>query len=264
MTASVTDEAIRNPPYRELEQYPWRVRRVAKSGPMLGYIGWTTLPPSTMLWAFDRATGDPMRPWRVWMSDFAGEREMHQIPVQHASGHVVVAGLGMGLAAWEMCHRPEVERVTVLEQDPAVISLWHALEVDLPKLTILQCDALVAPRLGVVDLLYADIWLRYGQRQNVADTQRMVRRLRPRQVYFWGQEHNVAGWAREQGKAIDTNALAEFSQTARLPLLGVGLPGYLEFIKLAVNCLEARTLALRPPQHLPAAKDAKEGRQETC
>jgi predicted membrane-bound spermidine synthase len=47
--------------------------------------------------------------------------------VPHMRGHVVIAGLGMGLALYNALRRPAVWRVTVVERDPEVIALFDAI-----------------------------------------------------------------------------------------------------------------------------------------
>jgi hypothetical protein len=42
-------------------------------------------------------------------------------------GHVVIAGLGMGLALYNALLRPAVRRVTVIERDPEMIALFEEI-----------------------------------------------------------------------------------------------------------------------------------------
>ena len=54
---------------------------------------------------------------RVWMSLSPVEVESLAPHVAHMRGHVVIAGLGMGLALYNALLRPAVQRVSVLEGD---------------------------------------------------------------------------------------------------------------------------------------------------
>ena len=58
----------------------------------------------------------------TWMSISPMEIESQEIGCQHARGHVVVMGLGMGWAAANAALHPAVSQVTVVEFDPEVIA----------------------------------------------------------------------------------------------------------------------------------------------
>jgi hypothetical protein len=77
-------------------------------------------------------------------------------------GHVVIAGLGMGLALYNALLRPTVRRVTVLDRDPEVVALFEAIrDPDWPcadRFRIEQADARIWRLPAPVDYLYADIW----------------------------------------------------------------------------------------------------------
>jgi hypothetical protein len=63
---------------------------------------------------------------RVWMSLSPVETESLALHVPFMRGHVVIAGLGMGLALYNALLRPAVRRVTVVERDADVITLFEA------------------------------------------------------------------------------------------------------------------------------------------
>ncbi|UOX39921.1 polyamine aminopropyltransferase [Vibrio phage V-YDF132] len=104
----------------------------------------------------------------VWMSFTAMELESHALHVKRAEGHVVVCGLGMGMYLYNILSKPEVTKVTVLELDASIITLfkqvsgyenWEGVE----KLEIIHSDALVPTPEALekakgCDYLYADIW----------------------------------------------------------------------------------------------------------
>lgn len=64
---------------------------------------------------------------RVWMSLSPVEIESLAPHIPHMRGHVVIAGLGMGLALHNALLRPAVRRFTVVECDAEVIALFDAI-----------------------------------------------------------------------------------------------------------------------------------------
>ena len=101
-----------------------------------------------------------------WMAIKPNEIETMRAPIARAHGHVLTAGLGMGYFAYMAAQKETVRSVTVIERDPAVISLFEA-EL-LPqfahreKIRILQADAMdyfehELPR-HPYDYVFADLW----------------------------------------------------------------------------------------------------------
>jgi hypothetical protein len=138
------------------------------------------------------------RDGRVWMSLSPVEIESLAPHISHMQGHVVIAGLGMGLALYNALLRPAVRRVTVLEHDPEVITLFDAIRgsewPSLDRFTIAQADALIWRSPEPVDYLYADIWDRLGAPEAAADTRAMCRNLRPKSAGYWGMEANFVSF----------------------------------------------------------------------
>lgn len=101
-----------------------------------------------------------------WMAIKPNEIETMRAPIARARGHVLTAGLGMGYFAYMAARKEEVKSVTVVERDPAVISLFEA-EL-LPqfacreKIRVVQADALdyfehELPHTHY-DHIFADLW----------------------------------------------------------------------------------------------------------
>ena len=65
-----------------------------------------------------------IRNGRVWMSLSPVEIESLAPHVPQMQGHVVIAGLGMGLALYNGLLRPAVRRITVVERDPEIVALF--------------------------------------------------------------------------------------------------------------------------------------------
>ena len=164
---------------------------------------------------------------RVWMSLSPVEIESLAPHVVRMRGHVVIAGLGMGLALYNALLRPVVRRVTVIEQDADVIALFEAIrDPDWPNadhFRIEHADALVWRSPEPVDYLYADIWDKVGAPEAAADTRAMCRNLRPKSAGYWGMEANFVSFlAHNRCKPPVTRS--QFQAWART--LGVPIAGY--------------------------------------
>jgi hypothetical protein len=60
----------------------------------------------------------------VWMSDLPCELvQMHQELAKHATGNVIIGGLGLGVLANMVARNPKVKRVVVIERQPEVIQM---------------------------------------------------------------------------------------------------------------------------------------------
>src|SRR5438552_17258827 len=108
---------IRIPPYRTGRVGAWELKRQVQ--PVLrGYFrGLQTCAENYLL----------MRDNRVWMSLSPVEVESLAPHVAHMRGHVVIAGLGIGLALHNALLHPAVRQVSVLERDSEVIALFAAI-----------------------------------------------------------------------------------------------------------------------------------------
>jgi hypothetical protein len=118
--------------------------------------------------------------------------------IPHMRGHVVIAGLGMGLALYNSLLRPAVRRVTVLERDPEVIALFETIKgpkwpsPDHFAIEVVDARAWRSPE--PVDYLYADIWDKLGAPEAAADTRAMCRAMRPKSAGYWGMEANFVSF----------------------------------------------------------------------
>ena len=172
---------IRIPPYRIGRAGAWELKREVQ--PVLrGYFrGLQACPENYLL----------MRGERVWMSLSPVEIESLAPHVAHMRGHVVIAGLGMGLALYNALLRPTVRQVTVLECDSEVITLFEAIADDWPessRFSIQRVDAREWRSPVPVDFLYADSWDKVGAPQAAADARMMCLNLRPKSAGYWGME----------------------------------------------------------------------------
>lgn len=118
---------------------------------------------------------------RVWMTITPNEIETMEAPIAQAKGKVLALGLGLGYYAFMVSEREDVESVTVIEMNQAVITLFekHILP-QFPhrnKIRILQDDAFhyLDTQLAQAgyDTLFADLW------HDVGDGLDLYRRLKP-------------------------------------------------------------------------------------
>jgi hypothetical protein len=147
-----------------------------------------------------------------WMAMLPSEIESQEVGLSQACGHTLVLGLGMGWLAANAALRPDVERVSVVERDPAVIALVQANEVfeQLPeaarrKISITQADALDWVPSTPVDSMQADIWLTLAEDGKLDAVRRMQRNVGAQRIYFWGQEMEIWRHAcRRAGRVPET------------------------------------------------------------
>jgi hypothetical protein len=122
---------------------------------------------------------------RLVMSDTPAE--LHDlIPfVERATGHVLIAGLGLGIATELVLGKPGVTSVTVLEVEKDVIALVHPHLARWANLTVIHADARTWkwPRGQRWDAVWLDIWNDLGQ-ANEEDA-RLHRRY-ARVANWWG------------------------------------------------------------------------------
>ena len=215
--------------YRPLTSGQWRLER---GGTVLSRGYWSPPAPAVMIAL--------LRDDALWMSLTPLEIESEQIGIAAAQGHVAVMGLGLGWSAAACALRDAVTRVTVVEHDPDVIALHHALDLfgRLPdgagdKVNVVEADAFSWFPDSPVDVMIADIWLPLVSEGRVKEMSRMQASVGPAQVYFWGQELEIARHARAAGRACDAAGIAATVADFGLPLIGPGTLSYPERIDAA-------------------------------
>lgn len=179
----------------------------------------------------------------VWMSLAPLEVESAAIGIAAAQGHVAIFGLGMGWVAAECALTPQVTDVTVVERDADVIELHRALDLfgRLPdgcgtKVRIVQGDAMEWVPDRPVDLLMPDIWLPLVSEQDrTIEVRRMQANVGAAEVYFWGQELELARQCALIGCAIDDAGVARAAEAMGLPLAGLDTPDYPALVAAAAK-----------------------------
>jgi hypothetical protein len=110
----------------------------------------------------------------------------------HMRGHVVIAGLGMGLALYNAVLHPAVRQITVLECDSEVVVLFAGITgrgwPESGRFSIERVDARDWRSPEPVDFLYVDIRDKVGASEAAADTRTICRNLRPKSAGYWGME----------------------------------------------------------------------------
>lgn len=232
--------AMPAPPYRPVRGENWRLEQamiIAAPGYFSG--------PRQLTWMNHLLVRDG----ETWMSLVPGEVESQMPHLAAAHGTVVVCGLGMGLMAYAVSARQNVDRVVVVERDPEVITMFRqfASFEDWPqraKVDIVQADAR-AFRMDGVDFLYADIWPYYRMDSMLADMTQMHANIPAPSCGYWGQELDMVDWARGRGVALDDFAaehVQAFMDAHGLPLIGLENPDYPALCrKAAVNPAIRRT-----------------------
>lgn len=183
-----------------------------------------------------------MRHGDTWMSTSPMEMESQEIGVRLSHGHVLICGMGMGWAAVNCALRAEVTRVTVVELDPAILALHRDLDLaaQLPeaargKLHVVQGDAYDYVPDQPVDLLMPDIWLPLMNDGRVEEVRRMQANVQAREIYFWGQELEIARHAVAWGYGLDSDGIAATIARFDMPLIGPAIDDYPGKLRAAVR-----------------------------
>lgn len=232
------------PRYRPVASGAWRLQVV----PLAHVPGYWSGPSPV------RDMAVLVRDGASWMSSTPFEFESQEIGIRFARGHVLIFGLGMGWAASACSCLPQVSRVTVVERDPDVLALHEELGTfgQLPqsaqaKLDVVLGDALEYRPDRPVDLLMPDIWLPLVNDERLAEVRRMQANVGAGEIYFWGQEMEIARHAAASGEEADDSGIAATVSAMDLPLIGPEFPGYADkLVAAARRWMKGRWLGEAP------------------
>lgn len=100
--------------------------------------------------------------WDTMMSDTPNEIEDHGDPITHATGRVLVHGLGLGCIVAGLLRKPDVTHIDVVEIDQEVIDLTGHYYAKNPRVTIHHGDALTYSWGDDMrwNYVWHDIWLK--------------------------------------------------------------------------------------------------------
>ena len=98
----------------------------------------------------------------LWMSDTPDEASDHYEAYRKARGECLVAGLGIGLIINAILLKPEVAKVTVIENNPDVIELVGNVYKERfgDRIEIIEADIFTwkPPKDKIYDMVWFDIW----------------------------------------------------------------------------------------------------------
>ena len=168
----------------------------------------------------------------VWMSLTPMELESQGYHGRMATGHVVVAGLGMGALVHHLLnYNSKVTKVTVVETNPKVVEIL-ALATDwfVPgkRLEVVIGDARQFVPNQTIDTLIVDIWPGLGQPNAASDVQAIQNNVRAKIVGWWGQELSLVSFWHDSGGCLPLTheILRNHEKSVGFPILGYKHPLY--------------------------------------
>lgn len=130
----------------------------------------------------------------VWMSVTPNEILTMQEPIKRATGKVLTLGLGLGYFAYHVHLKEDVESVTIIEREQAIIDLFETYilpQFKMPeKIHIIKADAvkyLNHLQDGEFDYCFADIW-QGNEDSSLAVFMKIVeqgRKLKQTKIEYW-------------------------------------------------------------------------------
>lgn len=116
--------------------------------------------------------GEPHDFYIPIMSDTPSEIAEHAHAFEHATGEVLITGLGLGVLVSALLTKPDVTHITVVEIDRDVIALTAPYYANEPRVDIVNYDALAYPDVLAVgaqgeyvfDYAWHDIWSHISDR----------------------------------------------------------------------------------------------------
>lgn len=113
----------------------------------------------------------------IWMSIIPHEINTMKEPIKEAFGNVLVLGLGLGYYAFHIALKDDVDRITIIENDPLVIALFkkhiYPKFKNKEKIHIIEDDAFHhLDEHHDYDFIFSDIW------HNVADGQSLYLKIK--------------------------------------------------------------------------------------
>ncbi len=125
--------------------------------------------PGPQVVLFDRQAG------RALMETGTHEQRTNAAAIIRARGNVLILGLGVAMVPVALAHKPEVERITVVEIEPEIIRLVGGQLGEDPTHRILEGDAFTwTPAPGeLFDFIYADLWPAPDGPNNYSEIERL-------------------------------------------------------------------------------------------
>lgn len=190
------DRPMDVPEYTDHEMGEWRLKLQPMPPLVRGYYNDIHVPPHRV---------NPVLTYGdegVWMSVSPMELESQAPHVHFATGHTVIAGLGLGVLLYNVLRKDDVHSVTVLENSMEIIQMLQQV-VNLQEWTgdknlrIIHTDAKTWETDRRVDFLAVDIFQRMMCRTNLATLKRMNRNIKPDMIAGWTTELEFVDWCRQ-------------------------------------------------------------------
>jgi len=185
----------------EAESGPWKIERFTISKEeadmynlrlMMSFAGHRAVVPGTFTRLVQEGVYGPM------MSDTPAEMNDHISPVQHATGHCLIMGLGIGMVAEACLRKEDVDLVTVIELDSDIISMVEPYLTGKwgERIEIIQADALEwkPEKDARYGMAWFDIWPSICE-DNLDDMKLLTRRFARKAAWkgSWGR-HEMRNW----------------------------------------------------------------------
>lgn len=221
---------LRVPPYRPFKSGDWELRKTQGPPVIRGYFGGLQMC-SPANWMLTHRNS-------VWMSVTPMELESAAHHAQEATGDVLVMGFGMGVVAWNLAQKSDVETVRVVEKDPEILNIaarllalpgWEKLR---DKVVLHQADALEFK--GSADVVLADIWPSLGDTDLRPHLRQMATNVKADRYAAWGLELDFIEWCAKKKfnpDFVGGRQWIEYSSDIGVPLI------------MADNLRKARTMA---------------------
>lgn len=94
----------------------------------------------------------------IMMSDTDMEKRSNTDVCQNASGHVLIAGLGLGMITHPIAAKPEVESILIVEKSPDVVKLVSPSLSPKAKVVLGDIFTWTPDKGAKFDTIYFDIW----------------------------------------------------------------------------------------------------------
>ncbi len=172
----------------------------------------------------------------LWMSLTPMELESQSHHALAAKGHTVLMGLGMGLLLYNVLLRNDIDKVTVLENDPDIIELFYQITnatawQNWDKVSIIVADAFTWIPSEQIDYLAVDIWPALGDENLRNDAQKIQQNVQASKVALWGQELDFITYCIEQGyrPPCTLSQYHEYIEEIGIPLIEADNPHYPDY-----------------------------------
>lgn len=163
----------------------------------------------------------------TWMSITPMELESQVHHAAAATGNVLVGGLGLGILAWNVAKKRNVQHVLVVERDASIIELITQMAQqfawsDWGKVEIVHADLFEFKTKERFDVALLDVWPDVGATELRADLVRFANEVVATEYAAWGQELDFVSWLSENKvppSHVQSKHWPEYSRSIGVPLI---------------------------------------------